>query len=167
MEKQIQFTHIGIIHTPFAKPEGVPVQAQGGKNIKGSIEVYEQFTVGLKDLEGFSHIMLLYHFHLSESYTLEVRPFLDEEPRGLFATRAPKRPNPIGISVVRLIEIKGNKLLIEDVDMVDGTPLLDIKPYVPAFDHRENVSAGWLSSKGDLIHKTRSDSRFSSPEHGK
>jgi tRNA (adenine37-N6)-methyltransferase len=160
MTNQIIFTPIGIIHTPFAEPEGVPVQAQGGKNIKGSVEVYEQFAAGLKDLDGFSHIMLLYHFHLSEIYSLEVKPFLDEEPRGLFATRAPKRPNPIGISVVRLIEIKGSKLLIEDVDMVDGTPLLDIKPYVPAFDVRENVKTGWLEGKGDLIFKARADGRF-------
>jgi tRNA (adenine37-N6)-methyltransferase len=159
MRNHIQFTPVGIIHTPFTEPEGVPVQAQGGKN-KGSIEVYEQFAAGLKDLNGFSHIMLLYHFHLSSGYSLEVKPFLDEEPRGLFATRAPKRPNPIGISVVRLIEIKGNKLLIEDVDMVDGTPLLDIKPYVPAFDVRENVKTGWLEGKGDLIYKARADGRF-------
>jgi tRNA (adenine37-N6)-methyltransferase len=160
MSDQVVFTQIGIIHTPFTEPEGIPVQAQGGKNIRGSVEVYEQFTAGLKDLDGFSHIMLLYHFHLSDGYSLEVRPFLDEEPRGLFATRAPKRPNPIGIAVVRLVEIKGSKLLIEDVDMVDGTPLLDIKPYVPAFDVRENVKTGWLEGKGDLIYKARADGRF-------
>jgi tRNA (adenine37-N6)-methyltransferase len=160
MSNQVVFTPIGIIHTPFTEPQGVPVQAQGGKRIKGSVEVYEQFAAGLKDLDGFSHIMLLYHFHLNPDYSLEVRPFLDEEPRGLFATRAPKRPNPVGISVVRLIEIKGNILLIEDVDMVDGTPLLDIKPYVPAFDVRENVKTGWLEGKGDLIFKTRADTRF-------
>lgn len=160
MSDQVAFTQIGVIHTPFTEPVGVPVQAQGGKNIRGSIEVYEQFAAGLNDLDGFSHIMLLYHFHLSEGYTLEVTPFLDEEPRGLFATRAPRRPNPIGISVVRLTGIKGNKLLIEDVDMVDGTPLLDIKPYVPAFDVRENVKTGWLEGKGDLVCKTRADGRF-------
>jgi tRNA (adenine37-N6)-methyltransferase len=163
MSNQVVFTPIGIIHTPFTEPQGVPVQAQGGKNIRGSVEVYEQFAAGLKDLDGFSHIVLLYHFHLNQDYSLEVRPFLDEEPRGLFATRAPKRPNPIGISVVRLIEIKGNILLIEDVDMINGTPLLDIKPYVPAFDVRENVQTGWLEGKGDLIFKTRADGRFLIP----
>ena len=160
MRNHIQFIPIGIIHTPFTNPEGVPVQAQGGNGINGSIEVFEQYAAGLKDLNGFSHIMLMYHFHLSKGYTLEVTPFLDEEPRGLFATRAPNRPNPIGISVVRLIEIKGSKLLIEDVDMVDGTPLLDIKPYVPAFDVRENVRTGWLEGKGGLVCKTRADGRF-------
>ena len=138
------------------------MQARGGKNISGSVGVFEQYASGLKDLSGFSQIILLYHFHLSEGYSLEVKPFLDEEPRGLFATRAPKRPNPIGISVVRLIEIKGNKLLVEDVDMVDGTPLLDIKPYVPAFDVCENVKTGWLEGKGNLIFKTRADGRFKS-----
>jgi tRNA-Thr(GGU) m(6)t(6)A37 methyltransferase TsaA len=163
MQSIIQFTPIGIIHTPFTEPEGVPVQAQGGKNIRGSVEVYDQFAAGLKDLDGFTHIMLLYHFHLNQDYSLEVRPFLDEEPRGLFATRAPRRPNPIGISVVRLNRIKGNELLIEDVDMVDGTPLLDIKPYVPAFDHRDNVRIGWLEGKGDLIFKIRADGRFLIP----
>lgn len=150
----------GIIYTPFTELEGVLVQAQGGKNINGNVVVFEQYAAGLKDLGGFSHIMLLYHFHRSEGYALEVRPFLDEEPRGLFATRAPRRPNPIGISVVRLIEIKGNKLLIEDVDMLDGTPLLDIKPYVPDFDHRENVCTGWLSDKGDRVFTARADGRF-------
>lgn len=120
------------------------------------------YAAGLKDLRGFSHIILLYLFHLSDGYSLEVRPFLDEEARGLFATRAPSRPSPIGISIVRLLEINGNKLVIEDVDMVDGTPLLDIKPYVPAFDHRENVRTGWLEGKGDLIFKTRADGRFKS-----
>ncbi len=160
MADQIIFTPIGIIHTPFTEPEGIPVQAEGGKNIKGNVEVYKQYAAGLKDLNGFSHIMLLYHFHLSEGYSLQVKPFLDEEPRGLFATRAPRRPNQIGISVVRLIGIKCNELIIEDVDMVDGTPLLDIKPYVPAFDHRDNMKSGWLEGKGDLIFKARADDRF-------
>ncbi len=106
-----------------------------------------RFEAGLKDLAGFSHIILIYHFHASNGYVLEVKPFLDDSLRGVFATRAPRRPNPIGLSVVRLVSVEGCTLRIQDVDVLDGTPLLDIKPLVPEFDSPRVDSIGWLSGK--------------------
>jgi tRNA-Thr(GGU) m(6)t(6)A37 methyltransferase TsaA len=114
----------------------------------------------LKDLDGFSHIFLLYHFHLSQGYSLMVKPYLDDASRGVFATRAPRRPNPVGISVVRLVSIEGCTLHIEDVDIVDSTPLLDIKPYVPGFDSREVERTGWLAGKAEKAAKAEADERF-------
>src|SRR4030042_3066057 len=158
--KKIVYEPIGIIHSPFKDIKGMPIQPTGAKGIAGTIEIHPEFAEGLKDLEGFSHIILIYHFHLSKGYSLKVKPFMDENLRGVFATRAPKRPNPIGISVVRLRKIEGNILNIEDVDIVDGTPLLDIKPYVPEFDVQEVEKIGWLSQKANNVPKMKSDERF-------
>jgi tRNA-Thr(GGU) m(6)t(6)A37 methyltransferase TsaA len=151
---------IGIIHTPFLELEGMPIQPAGAVGVKGTIEVFEEFRAGLKDLEGFSHIILLYVFHVSKGFNLEVIPFLDNVSRGVFATRAPKRPNPIGISLVRLDAIENGILYVKDVDILDGTPLLDIKPYVPEFDNRQGVRTGWLEHAGDRISRQKSDDRF-------
>ena len=156
----IELNPIGIIHTPFTKPEGMPIQPTGAAGIRGTIEVFEEFRPGLKDLDGFSHIILLYYFHRSDGFTLHVVPFMDSEPRGLFATRAPKRPNPIGISVVRLDKIENGVPHIQNVDILDGTPLLDIKPYVPAFDSTGNIRTGWLEQSGKSASSHRSDDRF-------
>lgn len=158
--REITYKPIGTIHSPFKEVDDMPIQPSGAKGVKGTVEVYEQYTTGLKDLGGFSHIILLYHFHLSEGYELEVKPFMEEETHGVFAMRAPKRPNPIGISVVRLARIENNVLHIEDVDIVDGTPLLDIKPYVPDFDCREAQRIGWLSGRSKRASEHRSDNRF-------
>ncbi len=138
----------------------MPIQPTGAKGVKGSVTIDPNYIDGLKDLEGFSHIFLIYHFHLSKGYSLEVKPFLDDNTHGLFATRAPKRPNPIGISVVRLLEVEGCTLKIEDVDIVDGTPLLDLKPYVPDFDVRRVERTGWLSRKADRVREAKADERF-------
>lgn len=138
---------IGIIHTPFrTREKTVPIQSRFSKEI-GEVEVFKEYEDGLKDIEGFSHIILLYIFHKSEGYSLHAKPFLDSELRGVFATRSPRRPNPIGMSTVILIERKGNILKVKGVDMLDETPLLDIKPYVPRFDERTEVSFGWLEDK--------------------
>jgi tRNA (adenine37-N6)-methyltransferase len=158
--KKIVYEPIGIIHSPFKDIKGMPIQPTGAKGIAGTIEIHPEFAEGLKDLEGFSHIILIYHFHLSKGYSLKVKPFMDENLRGVFATRAPKRPNPIGISVVKLRKIEGNILNIEDVDIIDCTPLLDIKPYVPEFDVQEIEKIGWLSQKAEKVHKFKSDERF-------
>jgi tRNA-Thr(GGU) m(6)t(6)A37 methyltransferase TsaA len=133
---------IGIIHTPFTDKSQTPIQASRSQ-AKGVVEVYPEYAEGLQDLEGFSHIFLLYAFHESSDYSLLVRPFLDDQLRGLFATRYPARPNPIGLSVVKLTSRIGNSLEIEEVDMLDGTPLLDIKPYVMDFDNRTDTRCGW------------------------
>ena len=156
----IEFKAIGIIHTPFPEPKGIPIQPAGGVGVKATIEVFPEYRVGLADLDGFSHIILLYHLHRSEGYKLHVVPFMDTVERGLFATRAPKRPNPIGLSVVQLDKIEDGVLHIQNVDIVDGTPLLDIKPYVPEFDHQPDIRTGWLEHVKKTVSKRRSDSRF-------
>ncbi|HIE37810.1 MAG TPA: tRNA (N6-threonylcarbamoyladenosine(37)-N6)-methyltransferase TrmO [Anaerolineales bacterium] len=137
---------IGVIHSPFQEKRETPIQAAFSK-AEGTVEVAPEYAAGLKDLEGFSHIILLYWFHQSEGPRLTVRPFLDREERGLFATRYPARPNPIGISVVELLGREGNRLRVRGVDVLDGTPLLDIKPFVPTFDHREGTEVGWLRGR--------------------
>ena len=157
----IFYEPIGVIRSPFSEPKGMPIQAAYASGTQGHIEMQPQYESGLKDLEGFSHLFLLYHFHHSSGYSLTVQPFLDRSPRGVFATRAPKRPNSIGLSVVRLRRIEGRTLHIEDVDILDGTPLLDIKPYVPQFDSRdEPVTIGWLAGKIRQGPTTKADGRF-------
>ncbi len=139
---------IGVIHSPFADKEQTPIQSARSQAI-GQVEVYPEFVDGLQDTEGFSHLILLYAFHQSEGYLLHVKPFLDDQLRGLFATRHPCRPNPIGLSIVRLTTRHGNVLEIEGVDVLDGTPLLDIKPYVPDFDVRDNTRVGWYETRSE------------------
>ena len=151
---------IGIIHTPFTEPEGMPIQPKGATGIRGTIELFDEYHEGLKDLDGFSHIILLYHFHRSHGFNLQVVPFMDSELRGLFATRAPRRPNPIGISVVQLDKIENGVLHIQNVDIMDGTPLLDIKPYVPEFDSPQNIRTGWLEQARKTVSGRKSDDRF-------
>ena len=160
MKKGILYKPVGIIHTPFKEVKAMPIQPIGAKGIQGTIEVEPEYVDGIKDLEGFSHIFLIYHFHLSQGYSMQIKPFMDDDLHGVFATRAPKRPNPIGISVVRLVRAEGVTLHIEDVDMVDGTPLLDIKPYVPEFDALKAERIGWLFKKAGKVHKAKSDERF-------
>jgi tRNA-Thr(GGU) m(6)t(6)A37 methyltransferase TsaA len=154
------FTPIGIIHSPFMELANMPIQPAAAIGVKGAVEVFSAFQAGLKDLDGFSHIVLLYHFHRSESFNLQVVPFMDSQQRGLFATRAPKRPNPIGLSMVQLDKIENNVLYIQNVDILDNTPLLDIKPYVPAFDTPVNARIGWLEKANKNLSTQRSDNRF-------
>jgi len=149
---------IGIIHSPFTSPHGVPIQPAFATGIEGRVEVFEEYIDGLKDLDGFERIWLLYWFHKSSPARLIVKPYMDKVERGLFATRAPSRPNPIGISAVRLLGIDGRFLRIADVDILDGTPLLDIKPYSPRFDHFDVSRHGWLE---EAPGKPIADDRFS------
>ena len=137
---------IGVIHSPFTEKKQTPIQPTRSQ-AKGSVEVYPEFAGGLQDLAEFSHIILLYVFHQSNSYSLRVKPFLDHMERGLFATRYPARPNPIGLSIVGLKGIQDNTLSIIGVDVLDGTPLLDIKPYVPDFDVRLETRTGWYETR--------------------
>lgn len=158
--KNIRYKPIGTIHTPFKELQGMPIQPVGAGKTRGTIELADEYKAGLKDLKGFSHIILLYHFHRSRGYDLQVTPFLDTRQRGLFATRAPKRPNPIGLSVVRLVGIKGQILTIEGIDVLDGTPLLDIKPYVPDFDNPDVTRVGWLKKTQAAARRRKADDRF-------
>jgi len=157
---EIVYKPIGVVHSPFEGPKDVPIQSAAAKGVKGHIEVDKEYTDGLKDLEGFSHMILIYHFHLAKPFSLLVKAFLDEKLHGLFSTRAPSRPNPVGISIVRLIKRENNVLHIQDVDIVDGTPLIDIKPYVPDFDHRNAEKIGWLTTNVNKMHSTQDDGRF-------
>ncbi|MGD8366764.1 MAG: tRNA (N6-threonylcarbamoyladenosine(37)-N6)-methyltransferase TrmO [Desulfobacterales bacterium] len=159
-EEGIHYTPIGVIRSPFTKIDDMPIQPAGARGVEGTVELRPEYAEGLKDLDGFSHIYLLYHFHQSRGFSLTVTPFLDKTPRGLFATRAPKRPNAIGLSVVRLDRIEGNVLYILDVDILDGTPLLDIKPYVRQFDAADNPSSGWIGKSAMTPDSIRSDDRF-------
>ena len=158
--KEVVYKPIGIVHSSFKKTEGVPIQPLAGKEIKGKVIVFPEYAEGLADLEGFSHIFIIYHFHLSQGYALKVTPFLDNKTRGLFATRAPKRPNMIGISTVRLNRVERNILHIMDIDIIDGTPLLDIKPYLPQFDIRDVEKIGWYKGKEKESLSKRADNRF-------
>ena len=155
----IELSPIGVIHTPFKEAEGTPIQGIYSGDAMGTVEVVAEYREGLKDLDGFSHIILLYYFHAAEGHSLLCRPFLDTQQRGVFATRAPRRPNAIGLSIVELSGIEGGVLTVKSVDMLDGSPLLDIKPYVEHFDVRRETKAGWFEH---AQNSTRSvaDNRF-------
>ncbi len=124
------------------------------------VEVFPEYTQGLKDLDGFSHVILLYHFHLAKPSSLMAKPYMDDEAHGIFAVRAPARPNPIGVSVVRLLRLEENVLHVQDVDIIEGTPLLDIKPYVPEFDVRDVEKIGWLEKNVQKVVSVKDDGRF-------
>jgi tRNA (adenine37-N6)-methyltransferase len=156
----IEYHPVGIIHSPFKSLAGMPIQPTSDASAAGTVEIYPEFITGLKDLDGFSHIILLYHLHQAGPAKLEVTPFLDTQERGIFATRAPTRPNAIGLSVVKLNKIEGNTLYVDQLDILDGTPLLDIKPYIPEFDHRPDARTGWLEQARGKVKRTKSDDRF-------
>jgi tRNA-Thr(GGU) m(6)t(6)A37 methyltransferase TsaA len=160
MAKEIIYFPIGIIRTPFQDPSGMPIQPSAAEGVKGSVVLDSEFEPGLQDLDGFSHLVLLYHFHRAGKTHLKVKPFLDGEKKGVFATRAPRRPNGIGLSVVRLLNIRDNVIEVQNVDMLDGTPLLDIKPYIPDFDQVDEVRIGWLENYRGKIRDKMSDDRF-------
>ena len=157
---KIEYHPIGIIRSPFEQVEGMPIQPAGASLIQGRVEVFPEYGEGLKDLDGFSHIFLMYHFHQVNGPELIVTPFMDSHPRGLFSTRAPKRLNPIGLSVVKLLRVVGTVLHVENVDILDGTPLLDIKPYIPQFDQHPADRIGWLQGARNKVKEKRSDRRF-------
>jgi len=156
----INYQPIGVINSTHKTKEGMPIQAKAAKGLKGTIIIKEEFMEGLKDLEAFSHLYLIYHFHKSNQYNLTAKPFLDDKTHGVFATRVPQRPNQIGISVVKLISIKNNILKIENLDILDNTPLLDIKPYIPDFDIHEVNKIGWYENKIGNFKSLKSDNRF-------
>lgn len=156
----IEMKPIGIIHTPFNSSEGMPIQPAGAAGIRGTIEIFEEYQAGLNDLDGFSHIILLFHFHRSSGFNIQVVPFMDSQLRGLFATRAPRRPNQIGLSVVQLDRIENGVLYIQNVDIMNDTPLLDIKPYVPEFDSHVDIRTGWLEQARKTVTERKSDDRF-------
>ena len=157
---QVTYKPIGIIHSPFHALEDMPIQPTSEASQPGVVEIFPQFAEGLSDLAGFSHVYLIYHLHRVAHTKLTVTPFLDTQPRGLFATRAPSRPNPIGLSLVKLERIEDNRLYIAALDMLDQTPLLDIKPYIPEFEPQQNVRVGWVDQARGRVHQQKSDERF-------
>lgn len=158
--ESVTYSPIGFIRSSFVEVEGMPIQASGARGIPGVVELNPEFSAGLKDLDGFSHLILIYHFHQSQGFALEVKPFLDDNLHGVFATRAPRRPNSIGISIVRLVAVEDGRLHVEDVDILDGTPLLDIKPYIPEIDTREAERCGWFAGKTERVETAKADARF-------
>jgi tRNA-Thr(GGU) m(6)t(6)A37 methyltransferase TsaA len=155
MRKEIKLKPIGIIHTPYKEPKGIPIQGKFEKSVTGIIEIFPEYKEGLKDLEGFSHVILIYYFNRSKEAKLIGKPFLEDEEHGIFAIRSPHRPNHVGFSIVKVEKVKGNKVTFSEVDILDDTPLLDIKPYVTHFDSRKNVKNGWVERhfKGKRIPK--------------
>lgn len=158
---QFQYDSIGVIHTPFDSPEEMPIQPVGAEGVVGTVELDPSYAEGLQDLDGFTHCMLLYHFHAASNIvSLQVEPFLDDSNRGLFATRAPQRPNPIGLSVVEIDSVTDHEVSVEGIDVVDGTPLLDVKPFVPQFDVPDAAETGWLDASKSTIQSQRAVERF-------
>ena len=160
MPVNIYIEPIGIIFSPFKKPKGTPIQSSAAIDTEGKIVIYDKYSHGLKDLEGFSHIILIYYFHLIKKTSLIVKPFMDKELHGVFSTRAPVRPNHLGLSIVRLEGIDKQTLYIKDVDIVDKTPLIDIKPYCPEFDTRKVQKTGWLDRNIGKLYDMKDDERF-------
>jgi tRNA-Thr(GGU) m(6)t(6)A37 methyltransferase TsaA len=151
---------IGTIHTPFDTLEDMPIQPKGAEEVIGTVKLEEQYSAGLVDLNGFSHIYLLYRFHMAKRTALTVTPFMDTSPRGVFSTRSPLRPNHIGISIVRLIGVEKNIITVQGIDVLNGSPLLDIKPYIAAFDSVQQSRSGWMKGSEEEVARKRSDQRF-------
>ncbi|HEY5317008.1 MAG TPA: tRNA (N6-threonylcarbamoyladenosine(37)-N6)-methyltransferase TrmO [Solirubrobacteraceae bacterium] len=158
--REICYRPVGVLRSPFTRLEGMPLQSVAAGEVRARIEMDDELAPGLKDLDGFSHLHLVSHLHRGAPGGLEVVPFLDDTVRGIFATRSPRHPNPIGISVVRLLAVSGTVLEIAGVDLVDGTPILDIKPYVPAFDSFAAERTGWLEKAAERVHDVTADRRF-------
>lgn len=156
----IVFKPVGVIHSPYKTVENMPIQPSSARDVTGEIEIYPEFAAGLSDIEDFSHLYVIFHLDRVKNHKLKVIPFLDTVERGIFATRSPARPNPIGLSIVELTGVRGNILSIRGVDMIDGSPVLDIKPYVPDFEHCENVRKGWFEGKTEKACEIKSDCRF-------
>ncbi len=164
MRPSISFSAIGVIRTPYSVSQGVPIQSGTAGDTEGSVELFPEYAAGLRDLEEFERIWLLFHLHRVAEPQLITRPYLDpEKPHGIFATRAPARPNAIGLSPVRLLAVEGNTLRVAGVDMLDGTPLLDIKPYVPEFDAFMTERIGWY--RGRTSRGVVADDRFEAAPH--
>ena len=156
----ITYTPIGVIRSPFTTLEGMPIQTVAATGVAAAVELDPRYAAGLRDIDGFSYLLLITHLHLMQGFALEVTPFMDTQPHGVFATRSPRRPNPIGLSIVRLVRREGATLHIEEVDLVDGTPVLDIKPYVPQLDDRAAAHTGWFAENVHTVHQVRADDRI-------
>ncbi len=158
--RQYCFDQIGIVHSRFTEQEGTPIQGKMAPEETAEVEIFDEFVEGLKDLDGFSHIYLIYRFDRIEKTANLVKPYLDTEVRGVFSTRSPRRPNPIGLTVVRLASVNGNRIKVSGVDLLDKTPIIDIKPYIPDFDQHEPEKIGWYGEKKNRSSLVLADNRF-------
>jgi tRNA (adenine37-N6)-methyltransferase len=154
------------VRSPFVQMEGMPLQTVAAAGVAGHVELEPALAPAIRDLVQFSHVWLLCDLHWSSGYDVELTPFLDERPQSLFATRSPRRPNPIGLSLVRVTGVEGPNLLVEELDLLDGTPVLDIKPYVPLFDARETSRIGWFAEGAARVFERRADGRYAGPRPG-
>ena len=157
---EIKFKPVGVVHSPYKTVENMPIQPSAGMDTEAEIEIFPEYAEGLSDIEGFSHLYIIFHLNMVKKHKLKVIPFLDNVERGIFATRSPARPNPIGLSVVELTGVEGNILHIRGVDMLDGSPVLDIKPFVPDFEKHDNIRTGWFEGKSCKAGDILSDGRF-------
>jgi tRNA-Thr(GGU) m(6)t(6)A37 methyltransferase TsaA len=157
--KPVKYEPIGVIHSPFESPSGIPRQAAGAADVAAKIEIFDEYIEGLTDLDGFSHILVIFHLHHVTRGSLKAYPPWDNKEHGVFATRSPHRPNPIGVSVVRLESIDRNLLNITGIDMADGTPVLDIKPYIPKLNPTKEICIGWLEGKVEGMNESKSGDR--------
>jgi tRNA (adenine37-N6)-methyltransferase len=155
---KIEFRPIGVVHSAFKEQQGTPIQPVFAQNARGKVEIFEPYRAALKDLNGFSRVWLIYYFDRAKTWEPLVVPYRDVHQRGLFATRAPARPNAIGISAVKLVLVEQGAIEVEEIDVLDGTPVLDIKPYVPNFDSYPDEKAGWLDN--GPVNKKTADERF-------
>jgi tRNA-Thr(GGU) m(6)t(6)A37 methyltransferase TsaA len=158
---EVNYRPIGVVRSPFAEIEGMPIQPSRAQGAEGLLEIDADFRAGLQDLDGFSHVLVICHLHRVTGAELTVVPFLDTERRGIFATRAPKRPNPISLSLLRIKSVNKSSVQVLDLDLLDGTPILDIKPYVPEFDARADARTGWYAQATRKDQQVLSDKRFS------
>jgi tRNA (adenine37-N6)-methyltransferase len=157
----VTYVPIGVLRSPYAALEGMPLQTVAAQEVEATVELAARVHGALRDLDGFSHLWLLVHLHRVEDWTPEVTPFLDDDrPRGVLATRSPRHPNPIGLSLVELLAVDPGALRIRGIDLLDGTPVLDVKPYVPLFDAREDVRTGWFAAAAERVRTVRSDARY-------
>ncbi|MDP9293461.1 MAG: tRNA (N6-threonylcarbamoyladenosine(37)-N6)-methyltransferase TrmO [Actinomycetota bacterium] len=156
----IAYIPIGVLRSPYSALDGMPLQTVATPEVEARVELDPSVHGALRDLDGFSHLWLLAHLHTVDGWSAEVVPFLDTVPRGLLATRSPRRPNPIGLSLVELVRVDAGVLHVRGIDLLDGTPILDVKPYVPLFDVREDARAGWFEQAGPRVHHVRSDRRY-------
>ena len=156
----VTYTPIGRVRSPYRALDGMPLQTVAAAQVEATIELDARVHGAVRDLDGFSHLWLLAHLHRVGGWTPEVVPFLDTELRGVLATRSPRRPNPIGLSLVELLAVERGALRIRGVDLLDGTPVLDVKPYVPLFDARDGVRTGWFDAAAARVHAVRSDARY-------
>jgi tRNA-Thr(GGU) m(6)t(6)A37 methyltransferase TsaA len=156
----IPYTQIGVVRSPYSALDGMPLQTVAAPEVEARIELEPTIHGALRDLEGFSHLWLIAHLHAVDGWSAEVVPFLDTVSRGVLATRSPRRPNPIGLSLVELVRVEAGVLHVRGIDLLDGTPILDVKPYVPLFDTRADARAGWFAEAGPRVHEVRSDRRY-------